>query len=457
MRKLKILIVIVALISWIQAKNTEIWHYNENEDIVFAENDSLAQPYKCTVDSAGNLWVISSTATSTESINALYKASPGDSKFTLVDNYTDDNQVDKTTGITNLENDILVLCQQDGSPVVSFVYYYPEGDIDQKYIIDDVAADGYGTKISGFEATQDNYIFGGIIYKGPKIRGFDYTSEADPFGHYISDECESADPGGSYILGDAIRDIAINPNGDYSDPNTPLYTSRNSALSGEATGGVTKWTGGVQDSLLGYQGEAIDDVSGFLNWTSHIPNGITCDSHGRLWAIGTDPNRRWVKIFQIDGNWATQVNELPSSTSEDVSYSNGAPLSVPADVSLSPDENTAYVTDLAARKCFVFSTSETAIDITERISGMEDFFLYPAFPNPFNPTTSISFYLPNKAMVAIELYNLQGIRIKSIEKRTFTKGKNEVNINCTGLPTGIYFYRVSSKFGSYSEKITLMK
>ena len=457
MKKLFTTIIAILLVVFAFSQSADNWYYLEDKDISFPEGDTLANPYKCTVDSAGNLWVISSVATDTNAINGLYKASPGDSVFTLVDDYSDDPDVNKTTGITNIENNVFVLSQKVGIPVVSFVYYYPEGDPAQRELINDEKANGYGTKVNGFEATKDGYIFGGIIYQGPKMRGYDYTEGADPWGQYISAECQSVDPGGSYILGDAIRDIGIIPNGDYSDPNTPLYTSRNSALSGEKTGGVTKWTGGVQDSLTGYTGESVDDVGGFLKWTSKVPNGITCDSNGRLWAVGTDSSRKWVKAFQVDGNWATQVNELPSSTSQDISYPDGAPLSVPEDVALSPNETMAYVIDQGAKKAFVFSTSETAVKPSENEQFAENFILYSAYPNPFNPITNISFNLPGHSNVKITLYNLKGQFVKDITNQRMNRGKHTLQADFTGLSSGIYFYKISTKFGSRTEKITFLE
>jgi hypothetical protein len=236
-----------------------------------------------------------------------------------------------------------------------------------------------------------------------------------------------------------------------------VYTSRNSALSGEKTGGVTKWTGGVQDSLTGYSGQSIEDVGGYLKWTSKVPNGITCDSQGRLWAVGTDSSRRWVKVFQIDGNWATQVTKLPSSTSQDVAESEGAPLMVPEDVALSPNENMAYVIDHGAKKAFVFSTSPTAVQFSNKRNQADDFELNPAYPNPFNPETNISFRISGKSKVNISLYNMQGQLLRSIKNKIYQAGTHRVKINAADLASGIYIYKVKTKFGSRSEKITLLE
>lgn len=92
-----------------------------------------------------------------------------------------------------------------------------------------------------------------------------------------------------------------------------------------------------------------------------------------------------------------------------------------------------------------------------------DFVLGQNYPNPFNPTTLISFSLPKEAPVTFEVYNMLGVKVRTLmsgENRsagTYTiswDGKNDAGV---GMPSGVYLYRVLA--GSYvaSKKMTLLK
>ncbi len=80
------------------------------------------------------------------------------------------------------------------------------------------------------------------------------------------------------------------------------------------------------------------------------------------------------------------------------------------------------------------------------------------FPNPFNPTTVISFDLQFTSKVTLKVYNMSGEAVSTIlDNKTMDKGMNEIVFNASDLPSGIYVY--SLKTGSYSEnkKIILLK
>lgn len=69
-------------------------------------------------------------------------------------------------------------------------------------------------------------------------------------------------------------------------------------------------------------------------------------------------------------------------------------------------------------------------------------------PNPFNPTTTISYYLPNAALVALDIFDVRGRRIRQLVYRTEEPGHHEIVWNGhddggTLLTTGLYFYRLT--------------
>ncbi|MEJ5305043.1 MAG: kelch repeat-containing protein [Ignavibacteria bacterium] len=85
------------------------------------------------------------------------------------------------------------------------------------------------------------------------------------------------------------------------------------------------------------------------------------------------------------------------------------------------------------------------------------FALYQNYPNPFNPITTIKFSLPEKTNVKISVYNLLGQKVKELLNETRDAGTHTINFDGSGLPSGIYFYKIEA--GKYTEakKMILMK
>jgi hypothetical protein len=79
------------------------------------------------------------------------------------------------------------------------------------------------------------------------------------------------------------------------------------------------------------------------------------------------------------------------------------------------------------------------------------------FPNPFNPSTTIKFQLSQKEFVNLEIYNNLGERITILINNEMESGNHAVKFDGSLLPSGIYFYRISTKSGSISKAMNLIK
>ncbi len=66
------------------------------------------------------------------------------------------------------------------------------------------------------------------------------------------------------------------------------------------------------------------------------------------------------------------------------------------------------------------------------------------YPNPFNPSTSIRFSVPSDLHVTLKLYNSLGQEVKTITDTNYDKGWHEVEMDGTGLASGVYFYRIQA-------------
>ncbi len=83
--------------------------------------------------------------------------------------------------------------------------------------------------------------------------------------------------------------------------------------------------------------------------------------------------------------------------------------------------------------------------------------LKTAYPNPFNPTTTIEYNIPQDSHVILTIYNVSGQRISVLKDEMHTAGNYSITWNAEGLPSGLYFYTLKAKGYSETRKMVLMK
>jgi subtilisin-like proprotein convertase family protein len=79
------------------------------------------------------------------------------------------------------------------------------------------------------------------------------------------------------------------------------------------------------------------------------------------------------------------------------------------------------------------------------------------YPNPFNPSTKINFSLPKAGMVKLTIYNILGKEMKTLVNERKDAGSYAVDFNGEGLPSGVYFYRITAGEFSEIKKMMLVK
>jgi hypothetical protein len=69
--------------------------------------------------------------------------------------------------------------------------------------------------------------------------------------------------------------------------------------------------------------------------------------------------------------------------------------------------------------------------------------LYQNYPNPFNPTTSIEFFLSQRSVVTLKVYNVLGQEVATLANRQEMEGGSQsLQFNAKSLSSGVYFYRI---------------
>lgn len=101
------------------------------------------------------------------------------------------------------------------------------------------------------------------------------------------------------------------------------------------------------------------------------------------------------------------------------------------------------------------ATTYTAIRIKSELPV--EFSLKQNFPNPFNPTTRISFTLPQKSQVKITVFDQLGSVMSILVNGEFNRGSHSVDFNASNLASGLYFYRLETPSNSLTGKMLLIR
>lgn len=86
-----------------------------------------------------------------------------------------------------------------------------------------------------------------------------------------------------------------------------------------------------------------------------------------------------------------------------------------------------------------------------------DKYLTTNFPNPFNPVTKIYYTLPVSGNVKIEIYDLIGQKIQTLQNDYKDIGSYIVEFDGSNLSSGLYFYRIESNNYIVTKKMLLIK
>jgi subtilisin family serine protease len=171
------------------------------------------------------------------------------------------------------------------------------------------------------------------------------------------------------------------------------------------------------------------------------------------WSTATETNNSGFSIERkttLDERWK-EVGFVPGfgTTTERKSYSY-------------TDENLAIGNYSYRLKQVDFDgTFEYSNSVIIEVFSPEKYTLAQNFPNPFNPSTTIEFSIPQTSNVTIEIYNIVGERVASLVNKTLAAGYHRTDFNASNLPSGTYVYRLkaSGQNGTFIEtkKMLLMK
>ena len=89
--------------------------------------------------------------------------------------------------------------------------------------------------------------------------------------------------------------------------------------------------------------------------------------------------------------------------------------------------------------------------------NMKSLQLYDSYPNPFNSSTQIPFYISKAGRVKVDIFNLLGENITTVVNQSYPTGSHLVSWNAVNISTGLYYICLTTNEGADLKKCMLLK
>ena len=258
---------------------------------------------------------------------------------------------------------------------------------------------------------------------------------------YNIDETDTLDLGGNQLSGE-IPSVIENLN------NLTVLDLGGNQLSGEIPLEIFNLTNLTELELGGNQfsGE-IPSVIGDLNNLTFLHleyNQFSGEIPSELWNL---VNLNWLNLVhnQFSGTISSNICTL------NMNWSNPDNFNIYENEFCPPYPECIedYIGYQDITNCSSESISELIVPIK--------YTLNQPFPNPFNPTTSISFLIPEQSNTSLKVYNIKGNLISTLLNQTMNVGHHQIEWNGENLSSGTYFIRINSGEFSDVKKVVLVK
>ncbi|PID26961.1 MAG: hypothetical protein CR982_07890 [Candidatus Cloacimonadota bacterium] len=100
---------------------------------------------------------------------------------------------------------------------------------------------------------------------------------------------------------------------------------------------------------------------------------------------------------------------------------------------------------------------EDVVDITEETTLPSTSVLMENYPNPFNPTTTINYLIPESGNISLSIYNSKGQLVEKLVNEFQKEGLHKVEFDASHLNSGAYYYTLKTSKGIVTNKMLLIK
>lgn len=192
-----------------------------------------------------------------------------------------------------------------------------------------------------------------------------------------------------------------------------------------------------------------------LTWNDHPSTDVTSYEIWRKRGSGGTP----VKIGTVNrgvGAWTDPDYTRTGDTSDPMMQYDVRAYYAPQGTTGDPYfENIAYGTIEAS--IVNNDTKYEALESKGKLAEETISFSASNFPNPFNPTTNISYSLTNEGFVSLKVYDLLGKEIATLVNVVKSSGQYTVPFNASNLPSGVYIYTLQTNGRTLTRKMLLLR
>lgn len=101
---------------------------------------------------------------------------------------------------------------------------------------------------------------------------------------------------------------------------------------------------------------------------------------------------------------------------------------------------------------------DTTASVIEDVDNLPNtFVLYPVYPNPFNPTTTIQFYTTALQITQLSIYDLNGRVVDTLVDEILAPGLHKIKWNAAKHSSGVYFVKLSIGYSDLTQKLIFLK
>lgn len=190
------------------------------------------------------------------------------------------------------------------------------------------------------------------------------------------------------------------------------------------TDGGFSWIGTGSPSNIYHEVTMIDSISGTI-----VGVAATSGGGGKIWRTinGTD----WISQISGTGNSLRGVSFI--------------------------DANSGWAVGLNGTILRTTNGGATFIEEEQIDKTPINFYLSQNFPNPFNPSTTIYYGIPEGSFVRLSVYNLLGEKVTELVNEYKDAGNYSINFNLENYNSGIYLYKLQADDFIQTKKMILLK
>lgn len=144
-------------------------------------------------------------------------------------------------------------------------------------------------------------------------------------------------------------------------------------------------------------------------------------------------------------NWSDLTDKLPGSTGFQYLFFT--------------DEKTGYLAGSAGIIKTTTGGEKVVTSVRQAVNAsvLSAYKLYQNFPNPFNPTTTIRFEVPEESKVELKVYDILGREVATLVNEVKHAGNYKVSFNASDFASGVYFFRLQAGSFTNTKKMILLR